>query len=123
MTIRFAYGWKEQTFLLKVRGSVCAVAGLDETRISESFRIVLAFAVLVAVATVLIAPSIDMPETALREHHITSHSIEGHSSGNLTVEGKTAPSQSYLNPPAIRNSEHPELLNRGHKQSFTVLRC
>lgn len=47
----------------------------------------IALAVLIAVATVLIAPSIEMPETTLRQHQVTSHSAGYDASGNLTSLG------------------------------------
>ena len=50
---------------------------------SRAFRIGLALAVLFAVAAVLIAPTIDMPETTLREHQVASHFSNEHGTGNL----------------------------------------
>src|SRR5258708_7311653 len=74
-------------FLAARQKSFGLFAGGGAMRVEGSFRIAIALAVLIAVATVLIAPSIDMPETALREHHVTSHLVGDHSSGNLTSLG------------------------------------
>jgi hypothetical protein len=55
------------------------------------FRIGLVVAVLLAVATVLIAPTVDLPETVLRGDHLVSHAGGEHGHGNLQ---KTASDQS-----------------------------
>lgn len=92
-------------------------------RIERSLRIVVALAVLVTVATVLIAPSIDMPETTLREHHVTSHSTGNHSSGNLTSLGTTALLHVVHAIDTHRPLDGPQFSMLVHGQSSLVLRC
>lgn len=93
------------------------------SRVEGSLKILVALAVLVAVATVLIAPSIDMPETTLREHHVTSHSAGDHSSGNLTSVGTAALLRVFQTIDAHPPLEGPQFSILGHSQSSLVLRC
>ena len=79
-------------------------------------------AVMIAVLTVLIAPSIDMPETVLREHHVAAHSMVNTSSGTLMVVGIVSLSEAFHDDTfhvieSSRNLEH------GHSQTSLVLRC
>ncbi len=43
------------------------------------FKIGVALVTLIAVAVIFIAPTIDLPETVLREHQAASHHTGGHS--------------------------------------------
>ena len=90
---------------------------------SRTLRIGVAIAVLLAVATVLIAPSIDMPETTLREHQVTSHSFGEHGAGGLlalcaasvsALVSFNSPRRLLINP---QRSDPPRLA------SARVLRC
>jgi len=91
-------------------------------RTIKELRIVIAVAVMVAVLTVLVAPSIDMPETVLREHHVASHSMMSNSSGTLTVVGLVSFAQAFHND-AVHVIENSRILDHGHSQSSLVLRC
>jgi len=92
-------------------------------RVKGSFTTAIALAVLVAVAAVLIAPSIDMPETTLREHHVTSHSASNNSSGNLTSLGTASLLRAFQTIDVNRPSDGPQFSTRGQSQSSLVLRC
>jgi len=83
---------------------------------------VLALAVLIAVATVLIAPSIDMPDGMLRDHNVVTHSA-GHVLGSLTVSTRVDPTQTHHLRSAVRFSENRQGSSRGHDQRTLVLRC
>lgn len=80
-------------------------------------------AILIAVATALIAPSIDMPDTVLREHHVASHSVGGHASNVLVHTGGSAPKEAYRVEGPSRASEIIHLAYRAYAQSSVVLRC
>jgi hypothetical protein len=67
-------------------------------------------------ATVLIAPSTDMPETVLREHHVASHSTVNNSPGNLVVVAMVSDAH------AFRLSEGSEVSDHAHGHTSLVLR-
>jgi len=79
-------------------------------------------AVMIAVLTVLIAPSIDMPETVLREHHVAAHSVVSGSPGTLTVLGIVSLTETFHDDTfhVIENSSN---LEHGHSKTSLVLRC
>ncbi|WP_204101528.1 hypothetical protein [Occallatibacter savannae] len=89
---------------------------------SKRFRIAVVVAVMVAVLTVLIAPSIDMPETVLREHHVAAHTMVNGNSGTLTVVGIISVADAIDGHAVLLNdgSRNPE---HGHSQTSLVLRC
>jgi hypothetical protein len=93
-----------------------------DARTNRGFRIVLAMAVMVAVLTVLIAPSIDMPETVLREHHVASHSMVKSASGTLEMVGMVPDSQVFRNE-AANLHEGSEASDYAHDQTSLVMRC
>ena|SRR6188472_1409442 len=103
--------------------SIRLFVGCGAMRVKGSFRIAIALAVLIAVATVLIAPSIDMPETTLREHHVSSHSADYNSSGNLTSLGTASLLRAFQTIDAHPPSDDPQFSTRGYSQSSLVLRC
>lgn len=91
---------------------------------SRTFKFGVALAILIAVATVLIAPTIDMPETALREHRVTS----SHSSGEQTPGGFSivpGANSFHSHAFAMEESRSPRVQNsdRFSVPSTTVLRC
>jgi len=110
-------------FLSARHKSIRLFAGCGAMRVKGSFKIAIALAVLIAVATVLIAPSIEMPETTLRQHHVTSHSSGYDASGNLTSLGATGLLRAFQTIDAHRPSDSPQTSTRGHSQSSLVLRC
>jgi hypothetical protein len=80
-------------------------------------------AVLLAVATTLIAPTVDLPETVLREHHVVSHASGEHAQGKLQTSSNAGPSYllvdavgGYL-PLVLRSTDHVDA------KPFRVLRC
>lgn len=77
---------------------------------------------MVAVLTVLIAPSIDMPETVLREHHVAAHSMGNGNSGTLTVVGIISLAEAFDDRTiaSIEDFRSPE---HGHGKTSLVLRC
>jgi hypothetical protein len=85
-------------------------------------RLAIVRAVLVAVLTVLIAPSIDMPETVLREHHVAPHSMASNGSGTLTVTGLISVEQVFQNL-TIQAVGSLKVLDQIHSQTSLVLRC
>jgi hypothetical protein len=87
------------------------------------FRAGVVIAVLLAVATTLIAPTVDLPETVLREHHVVSHARGEHAQGKLQTSSNASPSYllidavgSYL-PVVRRSTDHADI------KPFRVLRC
>jgi hypothetical protein len=90
---------------------------------SRPFKIGVAFAVLLAVATVLIAPTIDMPETTLREHQVASHSCSGHAPGGLSTFSVAGTSALLAFGNAARLAMIPQLSKRPRVPSSMVLRC
>lgn len=89
---------------------------------SMPFKIGVALAVLLAVATVLIAPTIDMPQTTLREHQVTSHSCSEHALGlsTFSVAGTSAPLPLGS---AARFAVIPQISKHLRVPSSVVLRC
>ncbi|MBS1801814.1 MAG: hypothetical protein JST28_00525 [Acidobacteria bacterium] len=79
-------------------------------------------AVMIAVLTVLIAPSIDMPETVLREHHVAAHAMVNSNSGTLTVVGYISRAETFHDDTA-HVMEHSPNLEHGHSKASLVLRC
>jgi hypothetical protein len=90
---------------------------------TRTLRIAVALAVLFAVATVLIAPTIDMPETVLREHHVASHSIGNHASGNLKVSVGPGLMASVTHSVESYTSGSPRVSSHARVESSQVLRC
>jgi hypothetical protein len=88
-----------------------------------SFRASVAVAVLLAVATVLIAPTVDLPETVLREHHVVSHASGEHAQGKLRTSSNADPSYLLIDavgsdlPVVLRSTDHAGI------KPFRVLRC
>jgi hypothetical protein len=67
------------------------------------FRAGVAIAVLLAVAAVLIAPSVDLPETVLREHQVVSHARGGHAQGKVQTASSTGVSHLMIDAIAARS--------------------
>jgi hypothetical protein len=87
------------------------------------FRSSVVLAVLIAVITTLIAPTVDLPETVLREHHVVSHMNGGHAQGKVQTSSTTGPSHLGTDvvgtnrPTGLRSGEYT------HVEAFRVLRC
>jgi hypothetical protein len=95
----------------------------DSACMRPVFTLVIVLTILVAVATALIAPSIDMPDGVMREHHVASHSSSGHGTSNLVDSGKAVRIETSQDDGASRSSEILHLNIDEHTQSFVVLRC
>jgi len=95
----------------------------DSTRFLQSINAFVILTILIAVATTLIAPSIDMPDTVLHEHQVASHSAGGHGSNTLVNLGISTPLEARRNEGASRSSEILHSPNCEYKQSSVVLRC
>ncbi len=80
-------------------------------------------AVLIAVATTLIAPTIDLPETVLREHHVVSHVGAEHALGKL--QASFTPETTYIAADVAGMNLSLHLLSKGRApaEAFRVLRC
>ena len=86
----------------------------------RSFKIGVALTVLVAVAAVLIAPTIVMPMTTLRVHHrVSSHAGAVHAHGGLLAA--TDPGLSHLIPSAFGSQISVELRTPNRALSLTPL--
>ena len=90
---------------------------------SRTFRIGVVIAVLLAVATVLIAPTIDMPETTLREHQVTSHFSSEHAPGNLVTWCAAGASVIASHETTARLAISAHFGGRRRVPSSLVLRC
>jgi hypothetical protein len=83
----------------------------------------IAFVLLVDVVTIQIAPTVDLPETVLHEHHVASHSARSHTTGNLIVPGTNGSLQTYFKNNPLPVIETARFSEREHGQQFLVLRC
>jgi hypothetical protein len=87
-------------------------------------KLAAAFAALVCVLAIFIAPMIDMPETVLREHHrVSSHTVSGHVVGTFSAVSSSLPVDAR---PAIdADATAANLRVSGEASSATplVLRC
>lgn len=89
---------------------------------SARLKLVIVATVLAAVLAVLIAPSIDMPETVLREHHVASHSTVTNASGTLAAVRTISDSLAFRYE-AVQLSESLAAFDHGHSQTSLVMRC
>jgi hypothetical protein len=112
-----------ERFLSEEQASTRLRRCYDPSSVTRIFRIAVAIAVLFAVATVLVAPTIDMPETVLREHHVASHSIGNHAAGNLKVSVIPGLTHSVIQTVASYTSASPRPSSESRAKSSQVLRC
>ena len=77
---------------------------------------------MMAILTVLLAPSIDMPETVLREHHVAAHSVVNNNAGTLTVVGMISLAEAFKNG-TVDLAEKSRTHEHEHSQTSLVLRC
>jgi hypothetical protein len=100
---------------------------LIQDRDSACCRRVYTFAliltILVALATALIAPSINMPEGVLREHHVSLHAAAVHGINHLLCAGPSAPINLYDESGLAGLAEFKPLTSCEHLQSPVVMRC
>jgi hypothetical protein len=88
-----------------------------------TFRAGVAMAVLLAVATVLIAPTVDLPETVLREHHVASHASGEHAQGELQASSNADPSHLLIDAVGSHLAVDLRSTDRVGINPFRVLRC
>jgi hypothetical protein len=91
--------------------------------LGRGYTVVVILTILVAVATALIAPSIAMPDTVLREHHVSLHAVGAHAANNLLNTGLVVPDEAVKIENASHTLEIAHLSNSDHAQSSIVLRC
>ena len=91
---------------------------------SRAFKFGVALVMLIAVATVLIAPTIDLPETTLREHGVaTSHGSGEHTQGGFSIVSSAGSSNWHAFEMEERRSPDVQTSDRANVPSTTVLRC
>ncbi len=91
---------------------------------SRTFKFAVVLVTVIAVATVLIAPTIDMPGTTLREHSVSSsHGSGEHLHGGFLIVSSASLSNWHAfegekhGPPDVESSD------RTRVPAATVLRC
>ncbi len=113
-------GFRSGAGLLRVpqfpgrRDSVCS---------RKAFSAIVILTILVAVSTALIAPSIDMPDGVLHEHHAAGHSAGGHGSNTLVNSGSSTPVEAHLDQSTSQIAEILHSPHSGHDQLSVVMRC
>ena len=101
----------------------CPPQCAQSARAGQPVAIAIALALLLSVAAVLIAPSVDLPETVLREHHVASHSLANHTTGGATLIVAGSLLQAYFKAyefprPAVSLAQ-----NHGYDKLSVVMRC
>lgn len=91
--------------------------------LSNAYTLAVILTILVAVATALTAPSVDMPDTVLHEHHLSVHGAENHASNNLSDTCSDVLNGAAQTNAAVRVPETLHLSGNGRTQSSFVLRC
>ena len=87
-------------------------------------KIAAAFAALVCVLAIFIAPMIDMPETVLREHHrVSSHTVSGHVVGAFSAVSSTLPVDARPTIDAGFTAANLRVSEAGPSATSLVLRC
>lgn len=89
---------------------------------NRGVRTAVAMAVMIAVFTVLIAPSINTPETVLREHHVSAHSMTNGNSGTLIVVGVISLADASYHD-SVHLIESDGVVGFASNQPSPVLRC
>jgi hypothetical protein len=79
--------------------------------------------ILVAVATVLIAPQVDMPDTVLRLHHVSSHSAGTHGLSSVSDTGIAVLAEAPQSDDASRSSDNLNPQDGLHARLSVVMRC
>ena len=97
--------------------------GRDSVCLRRAYTFVVILTILVAVATALIAPSIDMPDATLREHQVSLHAAGSHSTNNLLNTGIPIPNEAVESDGVSCISEITPSTDIRHIQSSVVLRC
>lgn len=98
-------------------------AGRDSAPSRHALNAFVILAILIAVATVLIAPSIDMPDTVLREHFVASHSAGVHATSPMVSAVISVLLVVHAQQSASRSSVTLQSTKSDYKQSSAVMRC
>ena len=98
-------------------------SGCDSSCPGRPLTLGVALALLLSLAMVLIAPSVDLPETVLREHHVASHPLASHTTGGATVTGNDHPDQVHLAFSEVPTRAISSLQIRTYDKLSVVLRC
>jgi len=88
----------------------------------RGFKVAVVTVIMISILAVLIAPSIDMPETVLREHHVAAHSVVDNNAGTLTVVGMISLAEAFQNG-TVHVIENSRTREHGHGETSLVLRC
>jgi hypothetical protein len=102
------------------------IQGLIPGRDSVCFRVLnaaIVLSILIAVATVLIAPQIDMPDTVMRLHHVSSHSSGAHGTSNSFGTGIVLPTVAVISDGASLSSENLDPPDGLQARLSAVMRC
>ncbi len=90
---------------------------------SRAFKVGIVVAVLIAIATALIAPTVDLPETALREHQIRLPMSGEHVLGSILAIPTTSLFQTQLLEVTAYATLDVQFLDGARVPSSRVLRC
>jgi hypothetical protein len=91
---------------------------------SPTFKFGVTLVLLITVATVLIAPTIDMPETTLREHRVaSSHGSGEHTQGGFSIVSSASSFNWHAFEMEERRSPDVQTSDRASGLSTIVLRC
>src|SRR5665213_139163 len=97
--------------------------GRDRACLHRVYTFAVILTILVAVATALIASSIDMPDTVLREHQVSLHASGSHAANNLLNTGIPVPIETVASDAISWSSEITPSTNNLRTQSSIVMRC
>jgi len=87
-------------------------------------KIAAAFAALVCLLAIFIAPMIDMPETVLREHHrVSSHTASGHVVDAFSAVSSTLPVDARPTFDAGSTMTNSRVSGAGPSATLLILRC
>ena len=99
------------------------IKSCDSACFRRNYTFAVVLTILVALATALIAPSIDIPDGVLHEHSVSSHSIAAHSTGNLSNTSIVNPAEIIQSNEISSISAILHFSNGDSTDSSVVLRC
>ncbi len=90
----------------------------------RALKLAAAFAALVCLLAIFIAPMTSMPESVLREHHqVTSHAVLGHVVGAFSAVSSSFPSDASLAIDARSTAANLRVSGEVSSATPLVLRC
>src|SRR3569833_989188 len=123
MSMRIGISGRRSVFSARRRDRKETVDACAEVlRHGGIIRLAVVIAVMAAVLTVLIAPSIAMPETVVREPHVASHSMASSCAGTLTIAELISIVQVFKDD-TVQALEHFRIPDYAHGHASLVLRC